>query len=493
MTSGVDQERRLLTKAALAEPSIAVAAWSEWSETFKGPHSSSQLSWAGGYIYKNLLVAGVNDDYVKGLYRHNWTKNNHARAKTLPALREMSKALDVLLLKSYGFTHSEYSLGFRPIADIDLYVNEEQLEDAAELLMGFGYPPLLGLSIDVLAKKVLLQRGSWNFKHPDGSDIDLHWKLFDHMSAHDNAVLVEKHSTYRETEFGQCRVLNAELSMAYQIHVFALQNEKRFNGLFDAYAIARQADMSVTIDLIQHIGLIDAAYSLTEELCSTLDLPLEHPIRRLHQEVVTVPRTESAADIPRVRLSRIDLSDIRHPRLYAWWFLHGQPRWLEVLHHLILGSMTQPGSGVNVDVLPAVHTFADANQIPPGFHYQYPQTKYRWTHRGDARVRFNINAKMKGRRPRGSRIQVRVTVDEEHWSISPTHSVVVYANGKKVGRLTKDETSVSVEQRVLRSTLELSFRTTDADDPLESSAHFNWHQMLMPIVSVEIRANKSQS
>ena len=487
MTNSPSYERRLLIQSALGEPSTALSAWTEWRKIFEGPESTSELYWAGGYIFKNLLAAGVSDDLVKGLYRHNWTKNSGTRARTMPVMAKLANNFDVILIKSFGFTHRGYSHGFRPIADVDVYVKEANLADAAQLLIEHGYSPLLGVSVTTLTNKIALQRGSWNFKFGDGTDIDLHWKLFDHLSTEANDDLIAKHSSYVEMEFGNCRVLSTELSVAYQIHTFALQGEKRFNGLFDTYTIAATADIRATMDLIQSVGLIDAAYSVTDELISALGLPVEHPIQRLHKEVIKVSRVDSEADVQRERLARVDKSDLRFPWLYSWWYLHGQPRWFEVLHQALLGCMIRARTGVDSGSLPIMHTFSDANQMPIGFHCQYPATQYRWTHRGDARVRFNLNTKINWHPFREKQIDVQVTLDDTNWKISPTQKVVVYANGKRVGCFTKSKTVLTFKRRTQRLSLELSFRTTDAPDPLENGAHFNWHQMLMPISSINLR------
>lgn len=486
MPADSQYERRLLIQSALGEASTALSAWEEWRRIFEGPESSSSLYWAGGYIYKNLLAAGVSDDLVKGLYRHNWTKNNHTRARTLPVMAKLANNFDGTLIKSFGFTHGGYSHGFRPIADVDVYVNEANLADAAQLLIEHGYLPLLGVSVTTLTTKIALQRGSWNFKNREGTDIDLHWKLFDHLSAEANDNLIVKHSLRVEMEFGNCRVLSTELSVAYQIHTFALQGDKRFNGLFDTYAIAESADICATMDLIQSIGLIDAAYSVTDELISSLGPSAEHPIQCLHKKVIEVLRVDSVTDVQRERLARIDKSDLRFPRLYSRWYLNGQPRWFEVLHQALLGCMSRASTGVDSGSLPIVHTFGDANQIPVGFHYQYPTDRYRWTHRGDARVRFNLDTKVHWRLCREKQIEVQVTLDDANWNISPTQKVDVYVNGKRVGSFAKSKTTVTFNRRTRRSSIELSFRTTDAPNALETGVNFNWHQMLLPIESIKI-------
>jgi hypothetical protein len=148
--------------------------------------------------------------------------------------------------------------------------------------------------------------------------------------------------------------------------------------------------------------------------------------------------------------------------------------------------MIRASTGVDSGSLPIVHTFSDTNQIPIGFHYQYPPDRFRWTHRGDARVRFNLNTKINLHSFLKKQIEVQVTLDEANWKITPTQKVVVYANGKRVGSFTKWKTALAFKIRTRRSSLELSFRTTDTPNSLESGVYFNWYQMLMPIHSVKL-------
>jgi hypothetical protein len=82
--------------------------------------------------------------------------------------------------------------------------------------------------------------------------------------------------------------------------------------------------------------------------------------------------------------------------------------------------MTLDGASVHTGDLSIVHTFSDAKQIPVGFHCQYPATRYRWTHRGDARIRFNLNTKINCHPFREKQIEFQVTLDDANWKISPT-------------------------------------------------------------------------
>ena len=480
-------ERRLLVRSALGSPSVARSAWAEWRKTFEGPQSSSALSWAGGYIYRNLLAAGVNDEYVKGLYRHNWTKNNNTRVRALPTLRDLSKIANLTLLKSFGFVHSDYSLGFRPIADVDIFVEAIHLSDAAQYLIDRKFSPLLGVSTETLTRKVFFQRGSWNFIMNDRTDIDLHWKIFDYLSTTENSRIIKKHSLPVETEFGRCNILNSELSLAYQVYVFALQQEKRSNGLFDAFAISKEADTQVAARLLRDLDLTEETRGLVDELATALELGSDHPITKLRDLVGDSARRRESASVFDQRLSRIDKTDIRFPMLYSVWFRCGAPRWYAYLHHLLLGPMSRLRTAIEVQSSGVVHKFNDPNRIPVGFHYMYPASDYQWMHKGDARVRFALRFQKFRHLSIGKQISVRIVFDYENWKITPASEVDVYSNGIYKGKITKRQSSLIFRQRFRRKSAEISFRSPNRPDQRELGIYFNWYQFQAPLASVEFR------
>ena len=470
---------------------MSVAAWNEWRANFAGPNASSSLAWAGGYVYKNLLASGVDDAFAKGIYRHNWLSNVSKKSRLVPALREISKITRVAPLKTFGFSHAKHSLGLRPIADFDIFVGESSLEAIARRLVELEYLPLLGISLDTILKHIRIQRGSWNFKDATGNDIDLHWKAFDHVSVSENERILRAHSKQVNTEFGPAYYVSQAFSLTSQIYVHALQGEDRYNGLFDIFNTAGAENIDAAGQLIKELDFRQEAVEVIEELRDVLDTDPCHPLGRLGRVLSGSSKlVRPSARIQSQRLSQIPDSSLRFPRLYRVWVRAGAISFLERLHSLFLGPMTSSTLAQEVDGSLELKLDELLNLIPVGFHYQYPGNNFRWTHKGDARVRFDcLGGPGRAKRSEKKEFNVTIILDDKQWGHSPTREVKVYFNGRQVGNFNKNCTVLNRVFRVKGSEFEISFRTRQRENPLEHGIQFNWYQMLCPIGAINIRTN----
>ncbi len=484
----MDREKRLLIKAALAQPGVAVPAWKEWRADFAGPSASSSLAWAGGYVYKNLLSAGISDAFAKGIYRHNWLSNTSKKSMLIPTLREISKITPLLPLKTFGFSHAKHSLGLRPIADFDIFVNQSSLEAVATRLVELKFLPIMELSLENLLEKVRPQRGSWNFKDAAGNDLDLHWKAFDHVSEQQNERLLRANSSLLNTEFGVANYMNSAMSLAAQIYVHVLQGEDRYNGLFDIFNNAHADNVDSAAKLITELDFCDEAGQVVDELIEALDISHGDPLLELGRALrgSTKPRIPTFG-IQNQRLNQIHDSSLRFPKLYRAWVRAGASPMLERLHSFLLGPMTN--SALSIDVEGSLELKLDKlpNFIPVGFHYQYPVDKFRWAHKGGARVRFGfVGAVTSATKNKNIKASVEIDLDQTYWGHTPTQDFQIYCNGQKVGSLNKTSTRLNFEVRVKTYGFELSFRSSQIPDPLEFGIQYNIYQMLCPIKSISV-------
>lgn len=484
----MDREKWLLIRSALAEPQSATAAWREWRQEFSGPDASSALVWAGGYIYKNLKAAGVDDPYVKGVYRYNWLSNTAKKSRIMPVLRDLSRLSELMPIKSFAFSHESYSLGFRPIADFDIYFPPERIEPIARALVRSGFSPLMGVSLPTLLEKIYLQRGSWNFLDSQGNDVDLHWKTFDYLSLEENHRFAKANSTQESTELGVIRRQTPEFTFANQIYVYSMQGEERFNGLFDLHGLLENLDIKNTVQKIAELELYWQARRILDELSEALDPKPENPLRQLRRAISFKPRLpKSSPRIASQRLDQIPESSLSYPNLYKKWFIADALPFAERIINFIQGPITSPSLSVPVSERTVLTLSEQADFVPVGFHYQYPENNFRWAHKGDARVRFDIQG-LRAKRVWPSKKLARVTIyfDPVAWKKTPTSKVNVYCNGHKVGSLTKRSTSIEFTARSFSSSLEISFRSNQMHHPLEDGIYFNWFQMLCPISSIEV-------
>ena len=484
----MDREKRLLIRAALAQPSVAVPAWTEWRADFAGPNASNSLAWAGGYVYKNLLAAGVGDAFAKGIYRHNWLSNTSKKSILIPILREISKITPLLPLKTFGFSHAKHSLGLRPIADFDIFVNQSSLEEVATRLVELKFLPIMDLSLENLLEKVRPQRGSWNFKDAAGSDLDLHWKAFDHISEEQNERILKENSSLLDTEFGPANYMSSAMSLASQIYVHALQGEDRYNGLFDIFNNTHADNFDSAAKLIRELDFCAEAVQVVDELIDALDIRDGGPLAELRRALRGSPKQKiPTRGIQNQRLNQIHDSSLRFPKLYRAWVRAGASPMLERLYSLILGPMTNPALSINVEGSLELKLHKLPNLIPVGFHYQYPVDQFRWAHKGDARVRFGlIGAAIIATKNKNRKVSVTIDLDTTCWSHTPTQDIQIYCHGQKVGSLNKTSTRLDFVVPIKAYGFELSFRSSQIPDSLEYGIQYNIYQMLCPIKSISV-------
>ena len=87
----MDASERLIAKAALARPNVAAEAWRTWRATYEIATATGLLTWAGGYIYRNLHETGVEDPYLAGIHRHNFIANNRKLIAAIPIIKELGR------------------------------------------------------------------------------------------------------------------------------------------------------------------------------------------------------------------------------------------------------------------------------------------------------------------------------------------------------------------------------------------------------------------
>ena len=178
----MDESEKLIVQAALGHPDLAQRAWTKWKSDNPLSSASPVLSWAAGYIHNNLKVSAITDAYLMGIYRHNLVSNNLRLNAALPVLTKLNESFGIIPLKSFSLSTQEFSWGNRPVADFDFYSDSKNNVKIWEFLRARDYKVLLDISETEFNSRILNYRGSWNFKDADGIDLDLHWRIFDHLS-----------------------------------------------------------------------------------------------------------------------------------------------------------------------------------------------------------------------------------------------------------------------------------------------------------------------
>ncbi len=473
----MDESERLIALAALAEPEQAVSAWAQWRATNDITEASAVLGWAGGYIHKNLTAAGRPDRYLGGIFRYNWIANNRTVLAVRDTVREIAAQWDTTLLKGFGMSDSGQSRGLRPIADLDFLVAERYAPDVSNALVAREFTPLDGVSASEFARRIVPQRGSWNYCNASGADLDLHWRLFEHLDARTSEALVAGNSVRVDTEFGSVRHLSPEMMLLSLVAHHALQGPGAINRLFDIYDLLGRVDTSRVAVLAGDIGIARELTAACAQLREILGAGARQELQRVETAVAPRARsTQPSGMLQRVlpvaelnpRRFREDVY-LRHPLLYRLWFALGRPATVERM----MGPFTRQSPELRASALPA-----GGGALGIGWHYRYPADDHRWANLPDSRILFTgVGFDVRN---------VRIDLDPAAWSAAPLTEFAVYCNGVAVGRCEAGAAEYRFAIPAHRGDVEVSLRPIGLRRYSSAGLQEQWFRLLAPVRRLEL-------
>jgi hypothetical protein len=482
----MDESEKLIVQAALGNPDLAQRAWAKWKLDNPLSSASPVLSWAAGYIHNNLKAFGMTDAYLMGIYRHNLVSNNLRLNAALPALTTLNKSFEIIPLKSFSLSSQEFSWGNRPVADFDFYSDSKNNAKIWDFLHGHDYKVLLDITETEFNSRILNYRGSWNFKNAEGVDLDLHWRIFDHLSIKENRALIAQETITRKTQIGFEKFLSPELDLVILANHQYLQGEGRFNGIFDVFHQAKAIDENKLLKLLKQTKTQISMESTIEILADILGndnhpklislQKLLHQKNKLrsNQEISYVSRYFQKSDLQIVNLEH------RHPQIYKLWSYFGRHAFFEKLFLRQFGAFSRyienPELGFN---------FSTEKDFGIGWHYQYPIDNWRWGHTPDSRIAWKIQ--------QNKTLRVTVELTSKAWSLSPIQNVNVFFNGIHVGVCTRERSHFTWLFKSNLDFLEISFRPEQVIDYMATGPNFNWYRLSIPIMKATIKEETSQS
>lgn len=475
----MDDSEKLIIQAALGQPDSAQKAWTKWKAEYPLREASPVLSWAAGYIYNNLKASGVTDPYLMGIQRHNLISNNLRLAEALPILTVLNKSYGIIPLKSFSLSTQEFSWGNRPVADFDFYSDSRNNKKIWDFLYSEGYKTLLDISEKEFNSRVLSFRGSWNFKNTDSIDLDLHWRIFDHLSLVENRNLVSQETINRKTQIGFEKFLTPELDLVVIANHQFLQGEGRFNGLFDIFHQAKGIDLNKVLKLVRQTDTqisMQSSITILDEIMGKENHANLVTIGKLLQAKRKIKTKKSVTYVSRYFQKtnlRVIKLEHRHPHIYKIWSFLGRHAFFEkfLLNHFGAFSkyVEMPNSGFN---------FALQKEFGVGWHYQYPIDDWRWGHTPDSRIAWHIKP--------NKIYRVSFVFNASAWSVSPVESVNVFFNGIFIQAWKKNTSNFSGTFRTKLDFLEVSFRPDKTIDYMATGPHFNWHRFSIPIMNANL-------
>jgi len=461
-----DVDKYLLT-AALAPPLKANAAWEEWSSNVEPKDAPHVLSWAGGYIYLNLKNIGVENHYLRGIFRHNFLANNYRLSQVRETVNTLASNWAVSPIKSFGMTVKDNSLGLRPIADFDFYVKSSAAIDVFKYLESHGYSANLDMKIFDFKARLHKRRGSWNFVNSDGFDLDLHWRLFDHLTIKENEELLALNSQIVVTKHGTFTMLTPELMCVLLANHQLLNSSTHYSGLFDIARITEKSNLKTVNTLASQVGILPEM----REILQIIDMYSE---RSNASTLISIPSTfELEMKNPLIdRVTDFELIRLKH--LYKGWNILEKPTWIEKIATKYLGGFVK-------SKVPDNQVFQGA-RLGSGWHYQYPGDKHRWLNIGDSRFTFL-------HRTKGAH-ELILSYDPYLFNLlSHVQYLNVFINGTHIGVINKSDGHVRFEYTVDKiGMVEFSFRSEGALNQEAARFDFNWRLLAFPLLSIKIRS-----
>jgi len=176
-----NQTQALLLQAALWSGEDAIKSWQAWIEQVDIEKLDTGSNRLLPLLYRNLSQLGVQHPVMtrlKGIYRHTWSKNQLRLLQLKKVLERFENAnISTVLLKGIGLLLVDYQdFGVRQMSDVDVWVHPQQIRKATSILRDEGW--YYGADLPEQIEGTIALRHASPFKHPDGWNLDLHWRLF---------------------------------------------------------------------------------------------------------------------------------------------------------------------------------------------------------------------------------------------------------------------------------------------------------------------------
>lgn len=408
MTDAAPSRRLLLRSLLDPSPESAAEAGRLWLDSVDLQVIGHDQARMLPMLYKRLHALGVEQPpLLRGTYRKAWVQNQlrfRAAASFLDRLQAAGVPSLVLkgasLIPAYGG-----DWGLRDMSDVDALVAPEHLEQALALLDAEGWEGLRGVSPRSVVARFAHRRHSWNFVHPDGHQVDLHWHVF--ASSRGDGAEAAFWSAAVPLRLGPTsamRFCDGDLLLHVLEHAGNDEENSRVQWAVDAVMLLRStpdvratalrtAEQAASHDLLPEVReRLALLADVTSEPLLTAVVETVSAHRRRRLRVLPDHRRGGVGFVPAARAAvaeRFDARLARSPTAWSIYVATGRRSWVERLVRRASGPLA-------TTVLPAIEPGADgwwdlADGVTldalcgPGWSYPEPG-QGAWSDGAEARV-----------------------------------------------------------------------------------------------------------
>ena len=275
-----------LLRAALWTGAEARTAWAKWQES----ENLAALDFSSWQLlplaWRNLTAQGVADGVLeecRGFHRYHWARNQRLlRQAATWAGAWQARGVPVVVLKGAALAAGTYpDCGTRPMADVDLLVPVDRVQEVAAELQADGWQP----EHDYLAWADVSLETLQSFNWQRGADhLDLHWHVLHRCTRPEVTRLFWERTQSLALPGGAALQLAPEDAL---LHVYShgvqYSPQPPFRWLADVAWILRRAegkpfDWARVLDLADRTGASLALRHGFDYAAAELRLPVPAPV-----------------------------------------------------------------------------------------------------------------------------------------------------------------------------------------------------------------------
>ena len=173
-----DRLQELLLRASILKGDAARIAWEEWTADADFEDLDEGSVRLLPEVYTNLRSFGVDHEYfrrIKGIKRKTWLHNQllfHQATTAIGILQ--ARGMETMVTKGPALVLRHYrDLGRRPMADFDIVIKKERVEEAIEALHTNGFR----LKDPHQNVGDLSRTHAVSYINETGRQFDLHWQM----------------------------------------------------------------------------------------------------------------------------------------------------------------------------------------------------------------------------------------------------------------------------------------------------------------------------
>jgi len=446
----------LLLRAALAPTSFALESWNNYCRQHDPQRLADGQTRLLPQVARNLAPRfddASNAPLLRGLRKAAWVRNT----VKIDALRQFLEALnlscDIVLLKGAAIFRQGRDTASRPVGDIDLFVPNKHLVSLLLQMENMGFHVRhLGSFRDVLERHRFRAIGC-NFSHSTYGEIDVHWGIATNLPEVEFSLADQERLVLENAHVATgipAKVCGPGVLLAHTIQHLTRQaidtEAVLLQALCDVSLLVSHSPDAVDETILSKFKLADRYAQVSDYLRTVLDESVSwdsiDPF-----EVVADP-SEYSPDlgswpVPVTGAERceplLERPRLRHSTLYLAWQRSGSRPKAERRLMKWFGPFTR-----GYQLLCSSTTFdfelgcKCGAHVGVGWSPWIPTSDGVWSDRSDSRVVFRLpKAAYKWKTA-----HLEVTLGRE-WLHSPYKEVEVFANGCKVGSVSRSEREIS--------------------------------------------------